>query len=117
MTISEAIQKADELRPNPISAETKTGWLNELNAQVSEYLGVDMPPALSTNSGTQLLMPYPYDSIYTYYLCAMIDNAQEEFPLFNNDMMLYNSAIHEALAWWRRHHKNEHTNVIRGIWA
>lgn len=117
MTISDAILKADELRPNAITAETKAGWVNELNAQVSEYMDTNMPPVLPVNSATQLLMPYPYDNIYVHYLCAMIDSAQEEFSLFNNDMAVYNNAIHEALNWWRRHHKKESINAIRGVWA
>lgn len=116
MTIKDAIHKADELRPNPISTDTKVDWLNELNAQLSEMMDVDMPPALNANSAVELLMPRPYDSIYTYYLCAMIDNAQEEFNLFNNDMMLYNASMREALAWWRRHHKKNSINAIRGVW-
>jgi len=117
MTISEAIVKADELRPNPISTEAKVGWLNELNAQIAESMDVNMPDELTAESLEELLMPFPYEQVYVLYLTAMIDNAQEEFSLFNNDIVLYNTAIHEALAWWRRHHKKESINAIRGVWA
>lgn len=117
MTIQEAINKANELRPNPISADTKVDYLNELNAQIAETMGVDMPDKLTAQSTEDLLMPYPYEQVYVLYLTAMIDNAQEEFALFNNDMVLFNQAMHEALAWWRRHHKKESINAIRGVWA
>lgn len=117
MTIQEAINKADELRPNPISTESKVGWLNELNAQLSESMDVDIPDKLTTESTDQLLMPFPYEQVYVLYLTAMIDNAQEEFALFNNDMAIYNQAMREALAWWRRHHKKNTINAIRGVWA
>ena len=117
MTIQEAINKADELRPNPISADTKVDYLNELNAQLAESMDVNMPDKLTAQSTEELLMPYPYDRVYVDYLTAMIDNAQEEFALFNNDMMLFNQSIREALAWWRRHHKKESINAIRGVYA
>jgi hypothetical protein len=116
MTVSQAISKADELRPNPVSTSTKVDYLNEINAQLSESMGVDMPDKLTQASTTELLMPYPYDQVYVFYLTAMIDNALEEFALFNNDMALYNQAVHEALAWWRRHHKKPSINAIRGVY-
>lgn len=106
MTLKEAIAQADDMRPNAISEEKKARWVYSLEARVAETMQVQVPPFTwpleGEDEGATLLMPYPYDDIYHLYLCAQIDNYNQETDLYANDASVSNAATHEALAWWRR---------------
>lgn len=116
MTLNAAIAKANELRPNTLNDEMKADWVAQLDGDVAEMMELPTPsPDFPVDH--ELLMPAPYDYIYVYYLCALIDQANEESALYANDMAIANSAISEARAWWRRHHRpNEDENYVRGLW-
>lgn len=101
MTLSEAIEQANYLRPNAIDDIPKQGWIRELEGELAEMMGDDVP---EVDSDSELLMPAPYDHIYPLYLAAMIDYAQEETQLYSVDIQIANSAIHQARAWWWRNH-------------
>lgn len=46
--------------------------------------------------------PSPYDRVYVLYLCSQIDYYNNETALYGNDKAVYDEALGEALAWWRR---------------
>ena len=73
-----------------------------LDGKLAETLGVDAP-APSWPEDAVLLVPPPCDNVYELYLCAMIDFADQETGLYANDMAVFNAAVREARAWWRRH--------------
>lgn len=104
MTIKEAIERSDMMRPNAVPYTDKLRWLMEFDGHMAEFMGLDpMPPIeREEESDTVLTMPYPHDDIYPLYLNAMINNAQEETQLYMNDMTVANAAIKEAQGWWRR---------------
>ena len=75
MTITYAIEIADEMRPNLYSTEEKTRWLSELDGRIRNEIllgreGVDAgaPPDYhwQTDANKALLAEVPYDYIYTY---------------------------------------------------
>lgn len=111
MTILTALDEANKLRPNDAHDEIKVSQLMQgLEGDVAELLNVDCPEyELDTESqdpdDMELLMPYPYDNIYTLYLMAMIDLANEETALYENDMAVFNAAWARARAWVRRQNR------------
>lgn len=125
MTINKAIKIADTLRPNAIERAMKVEWVQELNSQIAEFMGMDVPkikeedPANLPNDflDEDLLLPAPYDSVYYLYLMAMINDGQEETSLYANDMTVFNNAMSQAKAWWRRNNKHPHRrDRVKGVW-
>lgn len=110
MTARKAIVNANRLRPNTLDEEKKFGWLYELDGKLAEMFGVDIPEDPFPEDG-ELLMPVPYDNIYEFYLCAMIDFYNQEGALYQNDMAMFDAAYSEALAWYRRTHEPECTRT------
>lgn len=107
MQFRQAIAQADALRPNMIDEPIKAEWLYQLECEFAEMMKVKLPsnPWLNGGEDSKLLMPSPHDRAYVLYLCAMIDNAQQETALYANDMEMANSAISAAKAWWRRNNR------------
>ena len=105
MTYSEAITRADRLRPNAIEEEDKVAWLVTLEGDVAEQMGVAWSAPECPND-EELLMAAPYDNIYELFVAAMIDNQHEEVDLYQNDMAIFNAARDRAFAAWRRGHRH-----------
>ena len=124
MRENDAIAKANELRMNTLGDEIKAKWLAELDGQLLEMMQRDLPPKPAEGeteaaedgptwptSGIwpaedpALLMPEPHDMIYVYYLIVQIDYYSQETDLYANDMAIYNAAMRDARAWWRRNHR------------
>lgn len=106
MKISEAIARADELRPNAIPDRHKADWLYKLDGELCELMYIEEAQDYQwPEEDTELLMPYPHDDIYPLYLMAMIDNANEETALYQNDMTMFNGSYDSARKWWHRTHK------------
>lgn len=102
MTVTETISKAGELRMNTISDEQKAAWVMELDKELTERLGA-APRVHDWPAGDgELLLPSPYDRVYVLYLCCQIDYYNNETALYGNDKTVYDEALGEALAWWRR---------------
>lgn len=104
MRVKTAISRADSLRPNTISEEQKAAWLSDLDGQLSEMFGVT-PPENKFPEDFLLLMPSPHEEIYQLYLICKIDYYNQEFTMYANDLAVYNAALAEAQAWYRRHHR------------
>ena len=104
MNLKQAINRADALRPNLIPDEMKASWINDLDCRIAELMGKDAPADVWPQDRT-LLMPAPCDSIYEFYLMAMIDLAQQDSALYFNDMTVFNSLYTDAKCWYRRNHK------------
>lgn len=105
MKLYEAIARADIIRPNAIPEDIKASFIYELEGEFAEMMKVEVPKNPYPNvmeSDKDLLMPYPKDNVYALYLCAMIDSINEETNLYQNDMMIANTAIKEARQWWWR---------------
>lgn len=101
MTINEAINRVDTLKPNGYGIEQKVQWLSDLDgiiktelidthkgSEAVTFVGYDD----NTPRDTVLLVPAPYDDIYRYYLEAQIDYANNEYGRYNNSMAMYNTA-------------------------
>lgn len=116
MTISEAIDRADALRPgNPIDPETKQRWLRETDGQLRaqvvsrcdtrafDGVGADTAPwDYGLEEDVLLLVPPPYDALYPHGLCAQIDLALGETDRYMNEAEQYNGLVTEWAAFVRR---------------
>lgn len=104
MTIQEAIDRVDRLKPNSFTHEQKVAWLSDLDGMVyRELICTHERPAGMENmtfegytegtpSSTTLLVPAPYSDVYQHYLAAQIDLGNAELVKYNNDSTLYNNA-------------------------
>lgn len=104
MTVKEAVKRADALRMNTVSEEQKAAWVHDLDGQLAEMFGV-VPPANNWPEDRELLMPSPHEEIYQLYLICKIDYYNQEMKLYANDLAIYNAALAEAQAWYRRNHR------------
>ena len=104
MTVKEAVKRADALRMNTVSEEQKAAWVCDLDGQLAEMFGVETP-ANNWPEDRVLLMPSPHEEIYQLYLICKIDYYNQEMKLYANDLAIYNTALAEAQAWYRRHNR------------
>ena len=111
MTVNEVITLVDELEPNQYTEQQKFTWLDRLDGQIFNEViythaheeGAHYTPLSSGDD--ELLVPFPYDSIYNYWLQAMIalENGESQKYLVNKD--LFNAAYENYVHWYNRNHR------------
>ena len=100
MTVQEAIEKADGLRPNDFSAAEKRFWLQQIEGRIlreilSLYEEEETPvPVITGEEGETLKTGAPYDDVYVYGLCARYDFALGEIERYNMDAVLFDELWH-----------------------
>lgn len=113
MTLLTVLDMANKTRPNAAHDDIKIKLLfQELEGDVAEMLGVDPPGEdyeydAADPEDVELLMPYPFDDIYLWFLCAQIDLMNEDTTLHADDAEMFNSAWARAQAWFRRNNRKE----------
>ena len=113
MTIIEAIDSINSLKPNSFTQEDKIKWLSTLDgiikkeiidthegAEGVEFNGYDE----NTPLDTVLLVPPPYDDIYLKWLEAKIDYINGDTARYNNSMIMYNTAYSAFQRYYNRTH-------------
>lgn len=99
MKIIEVINKVDELKPNTYTQEQKVGWLAVLDGKIKRSIidtheGGDNRPFLGyvpeRDMERELLVPAPYDEMYTHWLEANIDEYNGEIDRYNASITLFN---------------------------
>lgn len=114
MTIQEAIQQADALRPNQFGQAAKLRWLSTLDGQIHAELlqrCADAPgPFAGYGPETELqsavlLVPYPYDELYPRYLVMRIDLEHGEVDRYNNDAAAFNRLWQSFAGRYCRDHR------------
>lgn len=113
MTVTDTISQADELRLNTISDEQKAAWVMGLDQQIGERIDMDSYVHSWPAGDGELLLPAPYDRVYVLYLCSQIDYYNNETALYGNDKAVYDEAMREAMAWWRRQHCPDNTGNVQ----
>lgn len=99
-TINEVIERNKSIKPDTYDDQTKADWLYKLDGRISKEIMHKEPPAhyvYPEDGDRKLLVPFPNDAIYDYYLQAMIDYTNNEIVKYNNSMIMYNEAF-EAYA-------------------
>ena len=114
MTIQEALDRVDLIRPNGMKKEFKIAALAELDGIIyrelvtkhrrnpGESIGIYEGYTDETEPGTILLAPFPYDELYTYWLCCKVDYQNLEMDKYNNDRTMFNNAYEQLSDYWTR---------------
>lgn len=122
MTIIEAINQIDSLKPNTYSVKQKIFWLNQLEAMVKKQVidaheGGDKIPfdgfTEDTDTSTVLFMPTPYDMAYIYWLEAQIHYANEDIDMYNSAITMFNAAFREHKDDYKRTHTTKAAGRFR----
>lgn len=113
MTLIEAINRIDILKPNTYSQQEKVRWLSTLDGIIKKEIidtheggeavvfdGYDDDTIVST----VLLVPAPYDDIYLRWLDAQIDYVNGEIVRYNNGVQAYNDAYSAFEKYYNRTH-------------
>lgn len=105
VTLSQVIQRVDEIKPNAFSNETKTTWLNECEGLVQTEVLLWANEEIvvydyTADKDKELLVSPPHDKLYWAYLAAMIDFANGEYNKYQNTMQLFNSYFGEFMRWF-----------------
>ena len=113
MTIIEAINRIDNLKPNSYTQQDKVQWLSILDGIIKTEI-IDTHQGaedvifdgygVETHIETELLVPAPYDDIYIKWLEAQIDYANGETAKYNNSMVMYNTAYSAFERYYNRTH-------------
>ena len=112
MTIQQALDQADQMKPNMMARELKIWFLQEIDQQIYKEILLkhaheaeqEVMPAYDEDSdpGTVLLAPEPYSKVYKYWLMTKIDEQNLEWDKYNNDRAMYENAYNELHDWWNR---------------
>lgn len=114
MTIKECIDIVDSKKPNLYTIKDKVSWLSFID-------GIIINDVLKTHEGydgryddfegysentlsAHLIVPSPYDRLYTAYLTMKIDGENGETARYNASAELYNSYMME----YRKHYNKTH---------
>lgn len=101
MTIQEAIDRADSVKPNAFSTADKVAWINSLEGTVALEVFLMAPAEAAQfhyteeDVSTTLLIDPPFDDLYVFWLEAMIDEANGEYDRYQNDRQMFNSRLNE----------------------
>lgn len=113
MTIIEALNKIDNLKPNSYTQQDKVKWLSILDGIIkTEIIDTHEGAEKVTFNGyeaetpveTVLLVPAPYDDVYVKWLEAQIDYANGEIAKYNNSMDMFNTAYSAFARYYNRTH-------------
>lgn len=99
MKLDEAIKTIDQQKPNAYTRQEKIAWINQLDGIIKAEVidthegaeDVTFSPYTDDDGSKELLVPFPYDSIYLHWLEAKIDYANAEYAKYNNSMAMYDT--------------------------
>ena len=122
MTIIQAIQQTDALKPNTYSTRQKILWLSQLESMVKRlvidaYSGgeeVAFPGFTEeTDPSTVLFLEAPFDMAYRYWLEAQIHYANEDPDLYNGAMGMFQSVFGAYQAHYKMTHASREAGRFR----
>lgn len=112
MTIQEALDQLDEMKPNMMSRKLKIKYLNEIEQLIHAEILLrhehdeeqEAMPVFSEDSdpGTVLIVPDPYSSVYVYWLMTKVDIQNQEDARYNIDRQHFEAAYDTMSDWWTR---------------
>ena len=113
MTIIEAINRLDLIKPNTYTQQEKVRWLSALDGIVKKNI-IDTHEGGEdvvfngydeiTDISTELLIHAPYDTLYLRWLEAQIDYNNAEFAKYSNSRSMYNAEYAEFERYYNRSH-------------
>lgn len=106
MTINEILSQVDSEKPNEYATEQKLIWLNEAESAVYVDLRgevYDSPVTANSPQTAVLSVPEPYAKMYTAYVKAQIDAANEDYDSYNQNIAVYNTYYQRYADYLVRH--------------
>ena len=118
MTVMEAIQEIDCLKPNTFSQEQKIQWLDRLDSFVRSYILSRYPEEKVDllNLGSpdrQLLMESPYDEGYLHWLESKIHYYNEETDRYNAAVRMFRSVFEDYQRQLQQSCQTENPGLFR----
>ena len=107
MTTNKAIEIVDSLKPNSYSEEDKLRWINELDGMVQRLVIQSdevKQYAYPDDMDKELIIPAPFDDVYTLFLEAKIDYYNREYANYNNSATMFESQFSEYKKAYVREH-------------
>ena len=114
MTILEAIETTDEMKPNMMKPSLKYKYLTELDQLIHDEIVMHhehtpeqaVKPVYDEDADgqTQLIVPDPYSMVYVYWLMTKIDMQNQEDGRYNVDRALFENHYDTMSDWWTRNH-------------
>lgn len=114
MTIKDCIDIVDNIKPNQYTIKDKVMWLSFLeeiiiNEVLKTHEGYDgrydnFEGYSEDRLTIPLIVPSPYDRLYTEYLKMMIDKENGEIARYNNSMVSYNTYMMEYRKYYNKTH-------------
>jgi hypothetical protein len=105
--IKDAIELADEIKPNAFSTKAKFAWLNALEGRIAADVFLMAPAELAClhyrypkDLKAELLVAPPHDDIYPLWLQAKIDETNGEFNKYQNSKDIYNEHYVDFVRWF-----------------
>ena len=115
MTAGQAIEQADELRPNnQFTDSLKQSWLHQGDARMRtsivqrsrtadfDAVGADVNWNEGLEYETVLLAPEAFCPLYVHWLCAQMDLALGETARAMNELQVYSDYLQEFAVWMRK---------------
>lgn len=112
MTVKEAIEKANILRPNDVPDELKVDELLRLDMEYADFMDSD---CYQDGENTVLIVPEPYSALYVSFTMAFIDSAQEDSALYANDSSAFANDEARFKAWYGRNFRRKGANWRVGL--
>ena len=115
MTITEALNEVNSLKPNMYDDEFKIRYLSRLDSRIYKDIiltherNEDEPeiafePYVVEDRERELIVGEPYDEIYVRWLEAQIDYSNREYEAFNNSNAVFESIYTAFQNYYNRTH-------------
>ena len=112
MTLKEAIDKIDALKPNAYTDAEKRRWLSELDGKIHRELirthtGWDGAPGeaySAEDENRELLIAFPYEEVYMKYLAAQIDFSNGDIGRYKKSIQAFYTEDTDFSNWYTRTH-------------
>lgn len=88
------------LSPEQRTFDGTTESYQQAEEQEEDFKGY----TIETDPGTELLVPFPYDEMYIWWLASKVDWQNMEMDKYNNDRTLFNNAYDTMSDWYTRTH-------------
>lgn len=119
MTVIEAINRVNNVKPNTYTQTDKIAWLNELDGRIKREIIdthedaelVDFTEYTEDTLDVEMIAEFPYDDLYVKWLEAQIDYANGEFGKYNNSVAMFNSKMND----YANHYNSQHLPIGRKL--
>ena len=114
MTLQDAINITNEMKPNMMSIMLKLKFLTEIEQLIHDEIVLrhehpaeqDAKPVYTEDSDmlTELMVPDPYSMVYVYWLMTKLDMQNQEDARYNIDRAYFENAYDTFSDYYTRTH-------------